>query len=51
MTEKEIQLCRARNRAASMYRAEGHDWFADRVELGLEDQCNPMRIAQFYLES
>ncbi len=39
MTDEEIFVHRARATAAFVYRAEGYDWFARRIELGLEDEC------------
>lgn len=48
MTDDEWRLYQARQFGARMYRAEGHDWFALRVEKGLEDQCNPVRLGKFF---
>ena len=48
MTDHDHRVLRSRQFGASMYRAEGHDWFACRVEEGLEDSCNPVRLERFF---
>jgi hypothetical protein len=47
MSDHEYQVHKSRQFGATMYRAEGHDEFALRVELGLEDHCNPVRLGRF----
>jgi hypothetical protein len=48
MTDEEWRVHQARQFGAGMYRAEGYAEFAQRVEEGLEDQCNPVRLGRFY---
>jgi len=48
MTDEEWRTHQARQFGAEMYRAEGFDWFARRVERGLEDSCNPVRLGRFF---
>lgn len=48
MTDFEYREYLSRQFAARMYRHEGHEWFARRVEAGLEDQCNPVRLGRFF---
>ena len=48
MTDEEWRLHQARQFGAKMYREEGHERFASRVEKGLEDQCNPVRLGRFF---
>lgn len=48
MSDFEYSEYQSRQFAARMYRAEGHEWFARRVERGLEDQCNPVRLGRFF---
>jgi hypothetical protein len=48
MTDEQWRLHQARHFAAGMYRTEGHEWFARRVEAGLEDTCNPVRLGKFF---
>jgi hypothetical protein len=49
MTDEAYSLYRERQWAVSRYRSEGYNDFADRVELGLEDECSQMRLAHFFL--
>lgn len=48
MTDEEIRLDRSRQFGAQMYRFEGHEWFARRIEEGLEDHCNAVRLGRFF---
>ena len=48
MTDLEIRVDRSRRYGARVYREEGHGWFAQRVEQGLEDHCNPVRLGRFF---
>lgn len=48
MSDDEYRVHRSRQIGAAMYRAEGHEWFAQRVDLGLEDHCSPVRMARFF---
>jgi hypothetical protein len=48
MSDLEFREYKARQFGAAMYRAHGHDAFARRVEQGLEDRCNPVRLGRFF---
>jgi hypothetical protein len=48
MTDVEIRVERSRAFGATAYRAEGHESFAQRIEQGLEDNCNAVRLGRFY---
>lgn len=48
MTDDQYQVYQSRQFAARIYRTEGHDWFARRVEGGFEDHCNPVRLGRFF---
>lgn len=48
MSDDEWLLLKSRQFGARMYRAEGHEWFARRIEDGLEDHCNPVRLGRFF---
>jgi hypothetical protein len=48
MSDYEYRVYRSRLSGAARYRAEGHDWFAERVEKGLEDGCNAVRLGRFF---
>lgn len=48
MTDYEYRVYQSRQFGARMYRAKGHEWFARRVEQGLEDRCNPVRLGRFF---
>lgn len=48
MTDEECRLQEARQFGARIYRGEGYNCFARRVEAGLEDQCNPVRLGRFF---
>jgi len=48
VTDVEYREYLSRQFAARIYRREGHEWFARRVEAGLEDQCNPVRLGRFF---
>jgi hypothetical protein len=50
MTDEEILLERARIWAARRYREEGHVDFAERVERGERDDCQEMRVVQFFVQ-
>ncbi len=50
MSEEEYCLFRARGQAAKVYRSEGFDEFAARVERGWEDSSSQVRLARFFLE-
>lgn len=50
MTDEEFRLYQARQRAAGVYRSEGFQKFAWRVEAGLEDTCSQVRLAQFFID-
>lgn len=47
MSDLEYQVFKSRELGAAMYRAAGFEWFARRVEQGLEDHCNPVRLGRF----
>lgn len=49
MTDDEYRVHLSRQRGAGVYRSEGYEEFARRVEQGLEDHCNPVRMARFFL--
>jgi len=48
MTDAEIRVERSRQFGAGIYRGEGHEGFARRVEAGLEDHCGPVRLGRFH---
>jgi hypothetical protein len=48
MTDDEYRVHQSRQFGAALYRAEGFYWFAQRVEHGLEDHCNPVRLGRFF---
>ena len=48
MTDHEYRVHLSRQFGARMYRDKGHEWFASRVEAGLEDHCNPVRLGRFF---
>jgi hypothetical protein len=48
MSDRDYQLYQSRQFGARIYRAEGHERFARRVEQGLEDHCNPVRLGMFF---
>ena len=48
MTDDEYRVHQSRQFGARMYRAEGFESFALRVEEGLEDDCNPVRLGRFF---
>jgi hypothetical protein len=50
MLDEEILVFRARQFGARIYHAAGFPEFAKRVELGFEDQSNPVRLGKFFLE-
>jgi hypothetical protein len=50
MTDDEFLLHQARQCAARAYRSEGFAEFAEQVELGLEDGCNQVRLARFFID-
>ncbi len=50
MNDAEWRLYQIRRRAASIYRAEGFEQFASRVEAGLEDGCYGFRVAEFFYD-
>jgi len=49
MSDEEFKLYRLRECAARIYRAEGFPDYALRVERGIADHCQGMRIARFFL--
>lgn len=48
MGDEQSREYQSRQFAARMYRAEGYAWFAQRIEDGLEDHCNPVRLGRFF---
>jgi hypothetical protein len=48
MTDLEYREYLSRRFGARVYRDAGHEWFARRVEEGLEDCCNPVRLGRFF---
>jgi hypothetical protein len=48
MTEHEYRVHQSRQFGARIYRDEGHEAFARRVEAGLEDRANPVRLGRFF---
>jgi hypothetical protein len=48
MSDLEYRVYQSRQFGARIYRAEGHEWFARRVEEGFEDDCNPVRLGRFF---
>ena len=48
MTDEEFCVDRSRQFGARIYREAGHEWFALRIEEGLEDHCNPVRLGRFF---
>ena len=50
MTDDAFCLYQARQWAAARYRSNGHNTFADRVEIGLEDQSSQVRLGRFFFE-
>lgn len=48
MSDLEYRVYKSREFGARIYRSEGHERFARRVEQGLEDHCNPVRLGRFF---
>ena len=48
MSDEQYREYQSRQYGARIYRAEGFEWFARRVEQGLEDRCGPVRLGRFF---
>jgi hypothetical protein len=48
MSDHQYQVYLSRQFGARMYRDEGHEGFARRVEAGFEDSSNPVRLGRFF---
>lgn len=50
MGEAEFARYKAREQAAEVYRRNGFEAFARRVEAGFEDECGQVRRARFFFD-